>query len=493
MSKPPRTPSGANLQVALRLLDQLAPALHRGERAKLTEIVRELVALRAPMGGQWRALAGVAARIGELSLAREALDLFIEALDGAPFALYQKVLLLEQSGALREAYNLMSALPLDVPNPASNAYIRGTQALYLGESEDARSQLERATDLQPQLGAAWLSLATSADLAREPELANRIVAAEAAMADVPPPQSAAYYYAKGKAHAERGEHDLAFAAFARGAAEMKSLPPYDREADRRDAEESVQGYSAPRIAEIAGKQSEPTSRSIFVTGIGRSGTTLVEQILSCHSAVGHGGEINRLFLLASEIGGHSYSALNRYVGAEGPARAAQLWHHWLDERVPGPGRVVDKTPNTTRHIGLAAALLPEAPLIWLTRDPLDRAWSCFRTFFPASIPWSYDLEDIAFFFRLEDRLLSQWREILGDRLLVVPYESLVAEPDPWIRRILAHCGLPEEPGVFAPHESKRSVTTASVMQVRRPINRDGIGSAEPYREFLKPFIAAYYG
>ena len=90
-------------------------------------------------------------------------------------------------------------------------------------------------------------------------------------------------------------------------------------------------------------------------------------------------------------------------------------------------------------------------------------------------------------------LLAQWQQILGGRLLVVPYEALIADPAPWIRRLLAHCGLAEEPGPFAPHENRRVVTTASATQVRRPINREGIGAAEPYRRFLEPFIAAYAG
>jgi hypothetical protein len=275
---------------------------------------------------------------------------------------------------------------------------------------------------------------------------------------------------------------------------MKSLASYSREHDEATAAEAVNGYDAARIAALASRQSEPTGRTIFVTGLPRSGTTLVEQILTAHSAVADGAEINRLGLFARDMRGMSYDALERYVDERGAPAAARLWQHWLDERFPGPGRIVDKTVNTTRMHGIAAALLPDAPLVWMTRDPLDRAWSCFRTsFLDAAMPWSYDLADIAFHFRLEDRLLEQWRRILGERLLVVPYEGLVTDPAAWIRRVLAHCGLADEPGVYAPHENRRAVTTASLMQVRRPINRASIGAAEPYREFLAPFITAYYG
>ena len=495
MAQPPKLSrqGDGDLSSALALLEQLHPALVRGDRAKQNEIVERLIELHAPMGDQWQALANLVLSNGEISLARKAIDLFVEARRGEPVAQYQKAALLEQSGSLREAYELMLALPENLPNPAANAFSRGTAALFLGEAAEARRQLDRAVRLQPQSGAAWLSLAMSLDFAEQPGLADRVIAAERGMGGVPPAQQAAYYYAKGKAHVETGEFALAFAAFSRGGREMKSLSPYDRRADRQDAEEIVRGYSAEGLHAIARRQRVPTNRSIFVTGLPRSGTTLIEQILTSHSAVSDGGEINRLPLLAREVQGHSFTALRHYADGHDLAAAAHLWHHWLDERFPGSARIVDKTLNTTRLIGLPAALLPEAPLIWLTRDPLDRAWSCFRTFFPTSMAWSYDLEDIAFHFRVEDQLLRQWQEILSDRLLVIPYESLIASPEVWIRRILSHCGLDEEPAVFASHKNHRTVTTASVMQVRRPLNRQGIGSAEPFREFLQPFIEAYYG
>jgi hypothetical protein len=164
----------------------------------------------------------------------------------------------------------------------------------------------------------------------------------------------------------------------------------------------------------------------------------------------------------------------------------------MDELFPGAGRVVDKSINNTRFLGLAAALLREAPLVWLTRDPIDCAWSCYRTCFLGTLSWSLDLEDIAFHFRLDDELRERWQAILGERLLVVPYEGLVTDPKHWTARLLAHCGLPAEPSPFAPHQNPGVVTTASAVQVRRPINREGIGAAEPYRRFLKPFLSAYH-
>ena len=483
-----------DLIAGLRLLAQLQPALARHERARVADIVGQLIAMRAPLGGQWRQVAQVAAEIGERRLSRQAIDLFADAAGGTHAAQYQKAAFLAESGAVREAEALLRALPEDVPNPLANAYSRGIAALNLGRPDEARRYLEQVTREQPRAGPAWLGLAMTVDFAHEPDLAARVVAAEAGMAGADPSHAAAYAYALGKVHADRGEHSQAFAAFARGARQMKAVAGYDRAADAADAAEAVRDHDAARLAALAARQGEPTARTIFVNGLPRSGTTLVEQILTAHSAVGDGAEIEALPLLASETGGRSHAALARFVEAAGAEPAARLWHRWLDERFGERGRIVDKSVSTSRYLGLAAGLLPQAPLIWLTRDPLDRAWSCFRTnFLGGAQPWSYDLSDIACHFRLEDRLLAQWSEMLGERLLVVPYEALTAEPEAWIRRILAHCGLAEEPQAFAPHENARAVATASMLQVRRPIDSAGIGAAEAYRAFLQPFIDAYYG
>jgi hypothetical protein len=170
---------------------------------------------------------------------------------------------------------------------------------------------------------------------------------------------------------------------------------------------------------------------------------------------------------------------------------ASLYLHLLEERAGPTGRIVDKTIDVSRCLGLIAAALPDAPLIWMRREPLDNAWSCFRTFFIHGVAWSYDLADIANHFALEDSLLAFWKARLGDRLLVVPYAELVESPELWTRKLLAHCGLADEPGVYTPHATDRVVMTASAMQVRKPVNRDGLNVAAPYGTMLQPFVDAY--
>jgi tetratricopeptide (TPR) repeat protein len=494
VSPPPSTPGETDREriALLGLVSELQGALARGDRARTVNLIRQLVVREAPMGEQWPQLAGIAAELGEVTLARHAIGRFVEAQGGRPRARYAEFDLLARIGALEEARALLETLPDDVPDRTVNAYSRGAIAAFLGQAEEARRSFERATQLRPAMGEVWLPLSALVDFAAEPELAERLFAAERHIDAAAPALRAMYYYALGKAHADRGEHGRAFEALAGAAQIMKSRVAYSRDEDRANATDALRGYDGG-LAPSGDAQRDGAERTIFVTGLPRSGTTLVEQILTAHSAVAGGAELNLTRVLRQEIGGLAKPEFDDYVERHGRECAQHLWRHWLHERFPEPGRVVDKSLDGGYSLGLVASLLPEAPLVWLTRDPLDCAWSCFRTHFFAGLEWSYDLEDIAFHFVLHDELLARWRELLGARLLVVPYEELVAAPEDWIRRIIAHCGLAEEPHVFAPHENRRPVTTSSLMQVRRPINRQGIGAAEPYREFLKPFIEAYYG
>lgn len=477
---------------ALRLVQQFQQALMGGSRGEVVEPLRQLISIAAPMAGQWLQLAPLAADFGEFGLAREAIDLFVESHPTDPAALVQKANILAYIGAVDEALAVWRTIPSNVPDAFSHAMSRGALSISAGETAEAREWIEQALRLQPQSGQAWHLLATLADFADEPQLADRMLANESRMQAAHRVERAYYLYACGKALAERGEHRLAFATIARAAGETRAQYPFARAPEQQSAAEAVSGYDPARIAAVARQQTKPTDRSIFVMGLPRSGTSLVQQILTSHSAVSDGGEINLLRWLVREMGDASHGALDGYVRKAGAPSLARLWRHLLDQRFPAPGRVIDKTTNTTRKLGMVAALLPEAPLIWIRRDPLDCAWSCFRTCFMENVHWSNDLGDIAYVFRLEDELLGQWQDILGERLLVVPFDGLATEPEAWTRSILSHCGLAMEPQVLAPHENRGAVLTASAVQVRRPINQAGVGSADPYREYLTPFVEAYY-
>lgn len=474
------------------LIDALPAALNNHARATVNVIVRSLLSRHAELGRQWRSLAMVMTQNGEHTAAIDAIRHYVAAEDNRPEALLDEVFTLQQAGRIAEARQVLRRIPETLPSVGQHAYLAGALDSMLGDLDAARGQLLRSVDVAPAAGQSWLALAMLKAERGDRSVGNAVIAADPRRTGRKMDHEGAYFYALGRVLSERSDHDGAFDAYRHGAAICARRQAYDRNAERQRIDQIGQGFSSDLLNRIASDVRVQTSRPIIVTGNPRSGTTLVEQILASHSQVADGGELDVMRIVVKEIGGLFEEDLLRYLKREQPDSLSNLYLHLLDERFGGAGRIVDKRLFASRTLGIIAAILPDAPIIWMRRNPMDCAWSSFRTFFNQGSPWSHDLSDIGFHFRLEDRLFDLWRNRLGSRILVVPYEALVEDADSWTRKILGHCGLQEEEAVFAPHRTNRAVTTASVMQVREPINRKGIGVAEPYRKFMQPFIDAYY-
>jgi tetratricopeptide (TPR) repeat protein len=475
-----------------RLLDDLKRGFSVRDRAGINAITAELLRRDAPIGRQWRTLADVMLRNGELTLARSAISRYVAVESHAPMARFQEAVVLARSGAVPAARVIMAELPKDVPDRAGHAYLWGTIEAALGHWTAARDHLLMAVETRPDSGQAWLALAMTGVECGDAAIATRLLDAAPALVEASALDRAQYHFARGKVLDDRGEHDPAFSAFEDGCAIMRAERPHEDDRDARSAERATQGFDRETLDCVAGEVTVGTARPIFVTGAPRSGSTLVEQILTSHSAVSDGEELGKFGLIGEELDGFSGMALARWL-EEGNSvdTLAALYLHFVRERFGDSGRIVDKTLDASRYLGVVAATLPDAPLIWMRRNRLDGALSCFRTYFARGIDWSYNQRQIARHFALEDALLTRWRALLGERLLVVDYEELVKSPHEMIPIILSHCGLDVEPGVFTPHLTGRVVSTASVAQVREPINVRAVGNAEPYRTNLQPFIDAY--
>ncbi len=234
-------------------------------------------------------------------------------------------------------------------------------------------------------------------------------------------------------------------------------------------------------------------RPVFIVGMPRSGTSLVEQILASHSQVYGAGELSDMGLLALSTGSEAteYPESIRSLVAADMDRLAAAYRQRLDRLAPGVPRVTDKMWQNFEFLGFIALLFPEARVIHCTRDPVDTCLSCFfHHFHGEGMAFAYDLGHLGAYYRQYRRIMEHWQAVLPLPILEVKYESLVAAPEPAIRELVAFAGLEWEPSCLRFFDTDRVVRTASFDQVRRPIYRTSIGRARIYARWLEPLIRA---
>ncbi len=483
--------------------DPLAQAVRRlqaGDRARAAAIVVNLAGEDAPLGERWGEVARLAATLGEVSSARAAMRRYVAL---QPYDIERRLAygaMLAELGHVAGAIKATEAFLPNAPRPdARLRHLLGTCYAQLGETDKAQDHL-RAAILQsvqdraawPELTAvAWLTLADLKSFsADDPDVA----AMEILAAELGEQAPSALLYALGKAYNDLGQVDRAFETYERGARRVRAQRPYDGGGSRRFVDEVIAGFTAEALAKLPPSGID-SDRPIFVLGLPRSGTTLIEQILASHADVVDGAELNLFRVATMDLGGYAPADVTRMAfrpdAADAWTRFGQAYLHLLDERFGPTGRVVDKTLNHTRFVGLIHHVLPNAKFIWLRRAPGDVALSCFRSHFAAGLDWTWSLADIGRHMADEDRLHTHWTRLLPDAILTVPYEDLVADPKPWIERMLAHCGLPFQENLRDFHLTPRAVTTSSASQVRQPITTRAIGQWKRYEQHLAPFFEAY--
>jgi tetratricopeptide (TPR) repeat protein len=454
-----------------------------------------------PLGAKWGAVSRMAATIGEATLALIAARRHLAAVPTAETQLAYAQLL-QQTGRTAEGRDQAAALVRQRPNDPAALHFLATAQVQLGKAEEAEAILRRIMALPSVAFGAENAWHVLADMKTFAEADPDVAAMEALLARIGTgaerrESRIVLLYALGKAYDDQGRIDDAFAAFDEAARLQKATSDYDADLADRFVDAVVGGWDREFMARLPASDSA-SDRPIFVLGLPRSGTTLVEQILVSHSEVTDGAEANLFRPAAMAVGGYTpdemLASLPGPNGAALPSRVARAYLHLLDERFGKTGRVVDKTLNQTRMLGLIHQCLPQAKFVWLRRHPAGIAWSCFRTRFAKGVDWTRSLTDIGRHFRGEDRLWAHWTAVLPpETLLTVPYEELVAEPDLWMRRILDHVGLPWEDQVRDFHKTDRAVTTASFAQVRKPLYSKSATAWKRYEEKLAPFFAAYEG
>ncbi len=302
-----------------------------------------------------------------------------------------------------------------------------------------------------------------------------------------------FLFALAKAHEDNGDFDTAWDCYARGNAKQRMLEHYDPVQTEVANDEILEVFDRSLLQEKAG-QGHPDESPIFVVGLPRSGSTLIEQILASHSKVEGTSELPYLGRVATSLNRNRADGLNYpYAARELKAPHLKLLgQYYLQQaqlhRHTDRPRFVDKMPNNFPSIGFLHLILPNAKIIDARRHPLDCTLSCYRQLFAKGQTFVYDLTDIGEYFLEYQRVMDHWHEVLPDRVLTVQYEDIVTDFDRQARRLLDYCGLPWEDACANFHETERPVRTASAQQVRLPIYAKSINFWRNYEAHLGELI-----
>lgn len=298
------------------------------------------------------------------------------------------------------------------------------------------------------------------------------------------------FFALGKAHDDVGQPDLAFPYYARANALKNATCRYDPPAWEDHVAAVVETFTPAFFAERAGWGSD-SDRPVMILGMPRSGTTLVEQILSSHPDVAAGDELPD-FNLIERMFKRRYGYPERLPEVPA-AELGQYVDVYLDHlrRIDATAaRVTDKLPGNSTRLGLIALLFPKARVLHCRRNPVDTCLSIFFQNFGGQHDYGYDLGYIGHFYRHYERLMDHWKTVVPTPILDVVYEDVVADAEAQSRRMIAHVGLPWHEAMARHTENKRTVSTASVWQVRQPIYKGSVERWRKYEAHIGPLLDA---
>jgi tetratricopeptide (TPR) repeat protein len=392
------------------------------------------------------------------------------------------------------------ALKIDPRCAGAHARI-GQAKLEVGKEKEAAESFATALKLNPRSSFYWSLFVRQKKVARDDgaiEALERLLPDSRAMAA---DDQVHLHFALGKALADVGEHEGSFSHYIEGNRINRTRVKYDEADFLGRMDRAGTNYSASLERRLAG-HGNPTATPIFILGMPRTGSTLVEQILAAHPKVLAVGETIALREAIRKIDAQEGSMFPDWLGALRPAQVDALGSEYIERlfriaraRAPSADlqtitRLTDKLPGNFLYLGLIHLALPNAAIIHTRRDPVETCLSCFRIFFE-SLNYTCDLGELGRYYRHYEALMRRWAELMPPGLVLdVDYEALVQDTEAEARRIVAHCGLEWDDACLSFHKVERAVRTASVAQVRQPIYATSLKTWRPDDETLKPLLDA---
>jgi tetratricopeptide (TPR) repeat protein len=477
---------------ALRLLAFTMARLGRDVEA---ESLFELCLLHRPADDGARfGFAGVLFRRTKGAAARAQLEPLFERAPNHPAYRNLLAACLAQLGEWDRALELYEDLLAEYDQQPRIWLNYGHALRTLGRAAAAADAYRRAIALRPVFGEPYWSIANLKTHAFSPADESDMTRALQSAAN--PEDGLHLHFALGKALEDRGEYSESFTHYAAGAAIRRSQVTYDADAITRRVQTYKQVFS-PHLFAGAPTACDSTA-PLFVVGLPRSGSTLVEQILASHSSVegtlelpdiGH--LVEELTRTASERAGDGYpQTLERLSSADLRMLGEAYLERTRVHRKAGNPRFIDKMPNNFIHVGFIHLILPRARIIDVRRHPLGACFSAFKQHFAQGQTFSYELTELGRYYRDYVDLMGHFDAVLPGQVHRVIYEDLVMNPEDEIRRLLEFCDLPFESACLKFHETERPVRTVSSEQVRRPLYRDALERWRNYEPWLGPLHSA---
>ena len=396
-----------------------------------------------------------------------------------------------QTGDYDTALDLFDKVLERIPGDPVTLTSKGHAYKTSGKYDKAVASYRSALASQPPHGEAWYSLSNLKVYSfsdSELEAMNAQVRND----DLPHADRVHLSFALGKAYEDRNDFETSFAHYARGNRLKKALSTYDADKMTDELRAQRRVCTAEMLSRGA-TAGHPANDPIFVVGLPRAGSTLLEQILSSHSKVDGTLELPNVPSLSQQLRrrgrGGDEPDYPEILTALSDEELRGFGQRFIDDtRIHRQGApfFIDKMPNNFRHIGLIHLILPNAKIVDARRHPMACGFSGYKQLFAEGQEFTYDLADLGQYYRDYVELMDYWDEALPGKVLRVQYEEVVDDLETQVRRLLDHCGLEFEPGCLSFHSTERSVRTPSSEQVRRPIYQSGLDYWRNYESWLDP-------